>query len=91
MFGFDNLNQTVNEMAEKVEAAGYSVDASYGEEYVKIIRRSDQKVMTLLENEDAIRFIEDAERLATDAKTDIATTLLAEAKFYADTYSVLEG
>lgn len=91
MFGIKRLKTSVKEMAAEVEAAGYSVDASYGEEYVKIIRRSDQKVMTLLEDEEAVRFIEYATKLRNDADVDIATALLAEAKSYADTYSVLEG
>ena len=87
MFGLVNLSKSVNEMATKVEDAGYIVDASYGEATVKIIRLVDRATMTLLENEDAVQYIEYAEKLATDANTDIATALLAEAKSYIDTYS----
>lgn len=86
MFGTKSLTKSVEAMATQVEAAGYSVDASYGEATVKILRVSDWQVMSLLEEEAAVEFIEYAEKLATDAKTDLATALLAEAKSYVDSY-----
>lgn len=86
MFGSKSLAKSVTNMAAQVEAKGYSVDASYGEEYVKIIRREDQKVMSLIEGDAAVHFVEYATDLARDADIDIATALLAESKPYVDTY-----
>ena len=86
MFGLGNLAKSVESMAEKVEAAGYAVDASYGEEYVKFVQLESGKVVAQLDNDEAVRFIEYAQELAKAAKTDFASALLAEAKPYVDSF-----
>ncbi|MCA1800685.1 MAG: hypothetical protein LC650_05275 [Actinobacteria bacterium] len=84
MFKSFSLNQSIIDFAKDVERAGYSVDASYGEATVKIINRAAQEVVVEFTEADAVDFIENAENLATDARVDIATALLAEAKQYTD-------
>ena len=81
---FEKFGTSVSNMANEVESKGYSVDASYGEESVKVVRRSDQQVVIELEGEDAVEFINYAEDLATASDVDIATALLAQAKSYVD-------
>ncbi|MCA1800190.1 MAG: flagellar protein FlaG [Actinobacteria bacterium] len=84
MFKSFSLNQSIIDMAAQVEKSGYSVDASYGEATVKIINRETREVVVEFEEENAVDFIENAENLASDARVDIATALLAEAKQYTD-------
>lgn len=86
MFGFTSLKDSVTQLAQQVQQAGYSVDASYGEEYVKIIRKQDQVVTSMLDGNAATEYIDHSTSLAKAASVDITTALLAEAKAYVDSY-----
>jgi len=81
---FGNLKKSAQSMAQKTDAAGFTVEASYGEEYVRLVRKTDRKTVTELTGEDAVSFINYAEDLATAAGIDLETAMLAEAKPYAD-------
>lgn len=79
------MNAIVTEMAEYVRRSGYSVSISdcMGEETVCINDKDGNDVFILMYQE-AVDFIERAEKLATEAGTDIDDGLCREAKSYVD-------
>lgn len=79
------MNAIVTDMAEYVRRSGYSVSISdcMGEETVYINDKDGNDVFILMYQE-AVDFIERAEKLATEAGTDIDDGLCCEAKSYVD-------
>jgi len=83
MFKSFSLKNSIVEMADQVTKAGYVVEASYGEATVSIRNRA-AGIEINLDEEGAVDFIENAENLASDARVDLDTAMLAEAKQYTD-------
>jgi len=77
-----SIKASITDIANEVEQLGFDIEASYGEATVTIRNTITGEAEVTLTGEAAIDFIENAQDCASEARVDLNTAMLADARSY---------